>query len=180
MKWLHFEIHVSQRLKKREKSISFITRILGELWTIKSSLFPHHILVFLILSCALTPGDELISKRKLKWKRKNINLSVIFLSHWKQVIGRKKPPYCTYLHGRNSNVNKTQMKLMRRHFDKNIRKHVIHLIPLFANQAAGEQGLRVQPAQQVECQLQGKEAQEITLEQCFQSIGQMTELCSAT
>ena len=79
------------------------------------------------------------------------------------------------------------MKLMGRHLDKwesstllNIKEHVIHLIPLFANQAAGEKGLRVQPAQQVECQLQGKEAQEITLEQRFQSIGQMTELCSAT
>lgn len=52
----------------------------------------------------------------------------------------------------------------------------VHLVPLFADQAAGEQGLRIQPAQQVEGQLQRKEAQEVTLEQRLQSIGQMTEL----
>lgn len=57
---------------------------------------------------------------------------------------------------------------------------VPHLIPLFAHQAAGEESLRIQPTQQVEGQLQGKEAQEITLEQCFQAIGQMTQLCSTT
>lgn len=61
-----------------------------------------------------------------------------------------------------------------------IRKHDIHLIPPFADQAAGEEGLRIQPVQQVEGQLQGKEAQEVTLEQCLQSIRQMTELGSTT
>lgn len=61
-----------------------------------------------------------------------------------------------------------------------IRKNYIYLIPLFADQAAGEQGLRIQPAQQVEGQLQGKEAQEVTLEQRLQSIRQMTELDSTT
>ncbi len=62
----------------------------------------------------------------------------------------------------------------------NVRKYDIYLIPLFANQAAGEQGLRIQPAQQVKGQLQGKEAQEVTLEQRLQSIRQMTELDSTT
>lgn len=59
-----------------------------------------------------------------------------------------------------------------------VRKHAIYLIPLLADQAASEQGLRVQPVQQVESQLQWKEAQEISLEQCLQSIRQMTELGS--
>lgn len=53
-----------------------------------------------------------------------------------------------------------------------------HLIPLFAHQAAGEERLGIQPAQQVEGQLQGQEAQEVPLQQCFQTVGQMTQLCS--
>lgn len=61
-----------------------------------------------------------------------------------------------------------------------VRKHDIHLIPPFADEAAGEQGLRIQPVEQVKAQLQGKEAQEVTLEQCLQSIRQMTELDSTT
>lgn len=61
-----------------------------------------------------------------------------------------------------------------------IREHGIYLIPLLAHQAAGEQGLGVQPAQQVKGQLQRKEAQEVTLEQRLQPIRQMTELDSTT
>lgn len=66
------------------------------------------------------------------------------------------------------------------HADIGRRQDLFYLIPLFADQAAGEQGLRVQPTHQVECQLKGKEAQEVTLEQRFQPIRQMTELCSTT
>lgn len=58
--------------------------------------------------------------------------------------------------------------------------HDIYLVPLLADQAAGEQGLRVQPAQQVEGQLQWKKAQEVSLEQDLQSIGQMAKLDSTT
>uniref|UniRef100_A0A3P9PEB0 Uncharacterized protein n=1 Tax=Poecilia reticulata TaxID=8081 RepID=A0A3P9PEB0_POERE len=55
----------------------------------------------------------------------------------------------------------------------------LYLIPLFADQAAGEQGLRIQPPQQVEGQLEGKETQEIPFQQRLQAVGQVTELGGA-
>lgn len=62
---------------------------------------------------------------------------------------------------------------------KGVRERGTYLVPLLAHQAAGEQGLRVQPAQQVEGQLQREQAQEIALEQRLQPIGQVTELHGA-
>lgn len=75
--------------------------------------------------------------------------------------------------------------LLMPYLGRSVRKEtaaqgVPHLVPLFAHQAAGEESLRIQPAQQVEGQLQRKEAQEITLEERLQSIGQMTQLRSTT
>lgn len=54
------------------------------------------------------------------------------------------------------------------------------LVPLLAHQAAGKQGLRVQPPQQVESELQGQQAQEVPLKQRLQPIGQVPELDSIT
>jgi len=60
-----------------------------------------------------------------------------------------------------------------------IRDHQHYLIPLLAHQAAGEQGLGVQPVQQVEGELQGQQAQEVPLQQGLQAIGQVTQLHGA-
>lgn len=64
-------------------------------------------------------------------------------------------------------VNKEAFKTNEEHqvtSKPDFGENYIYLVPLFADQAAGEQGLRIQPAQQVEGQLQGKKAQKVTLE----------------
>ena len=55
-----------------------------------------------------------------------------------------------------------------------------YLIPLLAHPATGEEGLGIQPVQQVEGELQRQEAQEVPLQQRLQSIGQVAQLhCAA-
>lgn len=61
-----------------------------------------------------------------------------------------------------------------------VKQQNVHLVPLFADQAAGEKALRIQPSQQVEGKLQRKQAQEVTLQQSLETVGQMAELDGTT
>lgn len=54
-----------------------------------------------------------------------------------------------------------------------------YLVPVLADPAAGEQGAGVQPAQQVEGQLQGQQAQEVPLQQRLQPGRQVAQLSGA-